>query len=212
MDHPYPTDRSALFTRGRLNLNFELFALLGIFAALVNLIVQRRSVWILFFLAGTFLLVSIFLFEYWNLKLTASILISGWMATAMFAVTIYAEAGQHSPPRLTSNIFMLILSILSVVLVFAAYPLLNSWFISASPRLLISALSLIAVGGIMLSLSEEILRTLTGYLCVLMGFILFYSQLENSVLVVSLLSALILVFALVGSTLLMIPENGGGTE
>lgn len=195
-----------------MSSNVELIAFAGIFIALINLIVQRRAVWNLFFLATAFLLVSIYLFEYWSLKLTASFLVSGWMATAMFAVTIYSEMPRQTLSKQNSNLFMLILSILSIVLVFVAYPLLNSWFISASPRLLISALSLIAVGGIMLSLSGEILRTLTGYFCVLMGFILFYSQLENSVLVVSLLSALILTFALIGSALLMIHVDNGGAE
>lgn len=209
MDGADIVGRPTFFARGLLNLNLEIIALIGIFFALVNMLIQRKPVWIIFFLATTFFFVSIFLFEYWSLKLTASFLVSGWMASAMFAITLYSPNQETALPRLTSNIFMLILSVLSIVLVIVAYPFLNAWFISASPRLLISALSLIAVGGIMLSLSDEVLRILSGYLCVLMGFILFYSQLENSTLVVSLLSAVMLAFALIGSYLLLAPEDEG---
>ncbi|HWS24839.1 MAG TPA: hypothetical protein VN226_10455 [Anaerolineales bacterium] len=187
-----------------MNLNLDLIALVGIWVALFGMLWFNRINLILLSLALGFLFSALLLVEFWSIKLTASYLVSGWMATAMFGVTLLTGGNYRIKSRLETSIFLLIFSILSILLIFVAYPLLSGWFIAASSQLLISALSSIAVGGILISLSGDLLKTLSGYLFILIGFILFYSQLENSMLVVSLLAALILFYALIGSYLIIV--------
>lgn len=187
-----------------MNLNLDLIALVGIWVALFGMLWFNRINLILLSLALGFLFSALLLVEFWSIKLTASYLVSGWMATAMFGVTLLTGGNYRIKSRLETSIFLLIFSILSILLIFVAYPLLSGWFIAASSQLLISALSSITVGGILISLSGDLLKTLSGYLFILIGFILFYSQLENSMLVVSLLAALILFYALIGSYLIIV--------
>jgi|GEM_PF-5687308 len=191
-----------------MNLNLDLIALFGIWIALFGMLWSNRISLILISLALGFLFSSLLLIEFWSIKLTASYLVSGWMAAAMFGVTLLTGGQYRIVSRLETSIFLLIFSILSILLIFVAYPLLSGWFIAASSQLLIGALSSIAVGGILISLSGDLLKTLSGYLFILIGFILFYSQLENSMLVVSLLAALILFYALIGSYLLIVSIEG----
>jgi len=187
-----------------MNLNLDLIALFGIWVALFGMLWFNRINLILISLALGFLFSALLLIEFWSIKLTASYLVSGWMAAAMFGVTLLTGGHYRIKSRLETSIFLLIFSTLSILLIFVSYPLLSGWFIAASSQLLISALSSIAVGGILISLSGDLLKTLSGYLFILIGFILFYSQLENSMLVVSLLAALILFYALIGSYLLIV--------
>lgn len=190
-------------------VNFETVALIGIWASLFGAIWFNRTNLIIFSLSLGFLFSAIFLIEFWSIKLTASFLVSGWMAAAMFGITLVSVGRDTRLARIETNFYLFVFSLLSIILIFVSYPLLNGWFIAASAQLLIGALSSIALGGIMISLSRDLLKILGGYLFILMGFTLFYSQLESSMLVVSLLAALILFYALIGSYLLIVDAEEG---
>ena len=99
-------------------------------------------------------------------------------------------------------VFQLLAGGLTILAIFLAAPLTINLLTELRPVLTISGLILAGMGVLKLGFTDQIFPTIIGLLTTFSGFILFYSSLEQSVLVAGLLAVVILGIALIGNYLM----------
>jgi hypothetical protein len=97
---------------------------------------------------------------------------------------------------------------LVLLAVSAAANTLGAWLPASALPLRWGALVLIGLGLLHLGMTLAPLRVILGLLTTLLGFEVLFSTLENSILVVGLMSVITLGLALAGSYLLILNDAG----
>jgi hypothetical protein len=151
---------------------------------------------------GVFWLVS----QSWPLGLSVVILVTGWMAGALIGASQPSEElVDETFSGRPGLIFRLTAAVIIWVLVFSAAPAISGWFDTTQPVLL-GALMLVGTGLLQLGMTNKPLRMVLGLLTIFSGFEILYAVVEQSVMVVGLISILTLALALVGAYLMAAPS------
>jgi hypothetical protein len=149
----------------------------------------------------------------WPFGLAAIKLVAGWMAGAVLGAS-QPDASLVEDPQAASSttfIFRLLVSMLIWLLVFTLAPAIAN-LVSLPYQLILGGSLLIGMGLVYLGMTTRPLRVLIGLLTTLSGFELFYSAVENSVLVAGLLAVVTLGLALIGAHLLDVLAPKGEAE
>jgi hypothetical protein len=149
---------------------------------------------------GMFWLVMV----HWPLTLSATRLVTGWMAVAVLGITLTdlktnLETETAWP---AGRLFRLFAGGMVLITVSQATPAVAEWLPAGGIPVLWSGLMLIGAGLLHLGITAQPLRVIFGLLTTLSGFEILFSVVENSILVAGLLSLITLGLALVGSYLL----------
>ena len=187
----------------------------------ISLLVVNNWRIIIALLSIQYLAIFFLLLINWSIQLAATNLLAGWIAGAILgigAATFYTEVknkiidGAEGEARnvflkireLTQRgiVFQLLAGGLTILAIFLAAPLTINLLTELRPVLTISGLILAGMGVLKLGFTDQIFPTIIGLLTTFSGFILFYSSLEQSVLVAGLLAVVILGIALIGNYLM----------
>jgi hypothetical protein len=185
-------------------------AALALAVTSVGLLLSRDWRWSLGLLAiqyfAAFWIVSV----HWPLTMSAAKLVTGWMATAVLAMTRLNIpddlAGETSWPE--GRLFRIFAAGLFLVTVSAGANSLTNWLPDAGLPAIWGALVLIGLGLLHLGITLHPLRVILGLLTTLLGFEILYSTIENSILVAGLLAVVTLGLALTGSYLMTLNSMG----
>ena len=173
-----------------------------------GLLISRSWRWSLGLLTVQYFGAFWLLMPYWNLNMAASVLVSGWMATAALGMTQINlrqdPVDESSWPQ--GRLFRIFATGLVLMAISAAATPLTSWLPKSSLPYTWGALVLIGLGFLHLGLTLQPLRVIIGLLTTLLGFEILYSNIENSILVASLLVVVTLGLALTGCYLLILGE------
>lgn len=151
--------------------------------------------------------VVILVAQVWPVGLSAVKLLAGWMAAAVLGITKFSQPGTEDEAHLPSNrVFRFLAAGLVLLFIVSVTPKISDWFPQISAGILLGGLILISMGLLQVGMTSQPFRVILGLLTVLSGFEILYSAVELSVLVDGLLAAITLVFALVGSYLIGLPE------
>jgi hypothetical protein len=185
-------------------VSYAAFAVL--LASSLALLISQNWRWSIIALAVQYLAVFWLVLLSWPTGLAVVKLVTGWMAGALIGASQPAEELQDSAFDNTQGmVFRLAASLIGLILVFAAAPLVADWIPAAQP-ILLGGLVLIANGLLQLGMTTRPLRVILGILTVLSGFEILYAAVEQSVLVAGLSSVITLGLALVGAYLMAAPE------
>lgn len=184
--------------------SYAVFAVL--LATSLALLISQNWRWSIIALAVQYLAVFWLVLLSWPTGLAVVKLVTGWMAGALIGASQPAEELQDTAFNNTQGmVFRLAASLIGLILVFTAAPLIADWIPAAQP-LLLGGLVLIANGLLQLGMTTRPLRVILGLLTVLSGFEILYAAVEQSVLVAGLSSVITLGLALVGAYLMAAPE------
>jgi hypothetical protein len=182
--------------------------LLAITAA--GLLISRDWRWSLGLLALQYLAAFFLMLGHWPLSMAAARLVVGWMAATALGMTHLnlhpAASNESSWPQ--GSLFRMFASGLVLLAVSAAANTLGAWLPASALPLRWGALVLIGLGLLHLGMTLAPLRVILGLLTTLLGFEVLFSTLENSILVVGLMSVITLGLALAGSYLLILNDAG----
>ena len=149
------------------------------------------------------------LLSHWPLNMSATVLVTGWMAAAalgMTRVNINEDPGADTSwPQ--GGLFRIFAAALVLLAITAAAGGLSNWLPGLPAPLALGALILIGLGLLQLGMTLQPLRVIFGLLTTLMGFEVLYSVIESSVLVAGLLSIITMGLALTGCYLLIFGEQ-----
>jgi hypothetical protein len=185
---------------------FERLSLLAVIVLVITtlfLLLSQNWRWNILALAVQYLAVFSLTALVWPFGLAAVKLVAGWMAGAVLGAAQPDSSLVEDPQAAsgTTFIFRLFVSVLIWVLVFTLAPSVAN-LISLPYQLILGGSLLIGMGLVHLGMTTRPLRVLIGLLSALSGFELFYSGVENSVLVAGLLAVVTLGLALIGAHLL----------
>jgi hypothetical protein len=180
---------------------------LGITSA--GLLISRNWRWSLGLLALQYFAAFWLALTRWPLNMSATMLVAGWMATAALGMTHLnltdKTTEETSWPQ--GSLFRIFASGLVLLAVSATAGRLATWLSNSSLPLVWGALVLISLGLLHLGMTLQPLRVILGLLTSLLGFEVFYTLIENSILVAGLLVVVTLGLALTGCYLLMLGEQ-----
>lgn len=185
--------------------------LLAITLALTStgLLVSQNWRWNLGFFALQYFAGFWILLQRWQLSLAAAVLLSGWMTAATLGISILnlsQDQGEESSwPE--GGLFRLLSAGMILLAISSSISGGLTWLPDASLPLTWGALSLIGLGIMHLGMTMQPFRMVIGLLTMLLGFELFYSVVENSILVTTLLVFVKLGLALAGSFLMLSGEK-----
>ena len=185
-------------------VSYAAFAVL--LASSLALLLSQNWRWSIIALAVQYLAVFWLVLLSWPTGLAVVKLVTGWMAGALIGASQPAEELQDTTfNNLQGTIFRLAASLIGLILVFAAAPLIVDWIPAVQP-ILLGGLVLVANGLLQLGMTTRPLRVILGLLTILSGFEILYAAVEQSVLVAGLSSVITLGLALVGAYLMAAPE------
>ncbi|PKO13595.1 MAG: hypothetical protein CVU39_18270 [Chloroflexi bacterium HGW-Chloroflexi-10] len=135
----------------------------------------------------------------WPVGLAAAKLVSGWMAGVILGGAIPEESVlQINQQDQKETRFRVVLGLMIVLVSFVIAPGIATT-IPGPVDILIGGTVLIGIGLLQLGMTADPLRIIFGLLTVLSGFEVFYAAIENSLIVVGLLSMITLGIAFIGS-------------
>jgi len=174
--------------------------------AAAGLMLSRDWRWSLGLLALAYLAGSVLLLAHWPLTMASARLVSGWMAATALGMTHInlpeTSSGETSWPQ--GRLFRMFAAGLVLLAVSAATGSLTTWLPGAVLPIRWGGMVLIGLGLLDLGMTLDPLRVIIGLLITLLGFEVLYSTVENSILVIGLLSIVTLGLALTGSYLLIL--------
>jgi len=184
-------------------------AALAIALTSLGLLLSRDWRWGLGMLALQYLAVFGLVFSHWPLTMSAAGLVAGWMAAAALGMT---HLNLKDPPLTETSwpegrLFRIFAAGLVLLAVSAASDSLQTWLPGAGYPVIWGALVLIGLGFLHLGMTLQPLRVILGLFTTLCGFEVFFSMLENSILVAGLLAVVTLGLALTGSYLLILNSS-----
>ena len=157
-----------------------------------------------------FFAVLFLMLVYWPVNLSGSYFIAGWVSVLILTISLNRAAkGAVIEINFLSfeKFFHMLTALLVMVVIITSYDSLTHWFPSATSPLLISSLSLILLGFLGLAFAKRIEKTVYGLLTFLAGFEITFTQVDNSILMVSLICSAMLLITLVGVYFLQIEEQ-----
>lgn len=151
--------------------------------------------------AAQFMAVFFLLLVFWPVNMAGSFFIAGWVSVLIIAITL---GNQNRGVVVDVNflsfgkIFHLLAGLLILLVILASFGNLTKWFPSANPPLLIGSLSLILLGFLSLAFSKKTEKSIFSLLSIISGFEVSYTQVDNSIMMVTLISITMLLISFVG--------------
>lgn len=152
-------------------------------------------------LAAQYVSVLFLLLVFWPVNMAGGFFIAGWVSILIIAITM---GNQNRGAVVDVNflsfgkIFHLLAGLLIMLVILTSFGNLTKWFPSATPPLLISSLSLILLGFLSLAFSKKTEKSIFSLLSILSGFEVAYTQVDNSIMMVTLISITMLLISFVG--------------
>lgn len=174
-----------------------------------GLLISRDWRWSLGLLVFEYLAAFFLMLAHWPLTMATARLVAGWMAITALGMTLLnlrnAPDTEASWPQ--GRLFRVFACGLVLLAISTTANSLENWLPDVALPIRWGALVLIGLGLLHLGMTLDPLRVIIGLLTTLLGFEVLYSTLENSILVVGLLSIITLGLALTGSYLLILNET-----
>lgn len=144
--------------------------------------------------------------QYWTFGFALSKLITSIMSMVVLSLASVSEDQTEMQIRTTGRVFRAVGFGFCLLLIFFTINA-STQFLSLSIDQTLPALAILICGFLMLGISRDPFRIITGLLTVLAGFEIIYGAVEKSLLINGLLAAACLLIAVVGSYLIM-PVEG----
>jgi hypothetical protein len=136
--------------------------------------------------------------------MAAALLVAGWMSVAALGMTLTTL-----PPRIPSSesswpqarAFRLFMAGMIYVLAAGLTPRINEFVAGIGSPVIAGSILLMGIGFLLLGTNTQVAPIILGLFSVLMGFEVFYSAVEGSILVAGMLSAVNLGLGLAGAYL-----------
>ena len=174
-----------------------------------GLLISRSWRWSIGLLALQYFAAFWLLQAHWPLNMSATVLVTGWMAAAALGMTrinIKEDPGADTSwPQ--GSLFRIFAAALVLMAISAATGSLTAWLPTMQLPMSWGALVLIGLGLLQLGMTLQPLRVILGLLTSLLGFEVLYTVVENSILVAGLLSIVTMGLALTGCYLLILGEQ-----
>lgn len=172
--------------------------------AATGVLLVRDWRWSLGLMAAQYLAAAVLTTAHWPVGMAAALLVAGWMSVAALGMTLTAL-----PPRILSTetswpqarAFRLFMAGMVYVLAAGLTPRIGSFLAGISSPVIAGSILLIGVGFLLLGTNAQIVPVTLGLFTVLIGFEVFYSAVEGSILVAGMLSAVNLGLGLAGAYL-----------
>ncbi len=146
------------------------------------------------------------LFAHWPITMAAAVLVAGWMACAILGMTYLNFKAElpYEDPWSEGWLFRIFAAGLVLLVTTAASSRLLLVLPDAGQPVILGGAILISLGLLHLGMTLTPLRVISGLLTCLGGFLIFFSVIENSILVSGFLSVIILGLALSGAYLIIL--------
>lgn len=172
--------------------------------AATGVLLARDWRWSLGLMAAQYLAAAILTTAHWPVGMAAALLVAGWMSVAALGMTLTAL-----PPRIPSTetswpqarAFRLFMAGMVYVLAAGLTPRIGAFLAGISSPVIAGSILLMGVGFLLLGTNAQVLPITLGLFTVLMGFEVFYSAVEGSILVAGMLAAVNLGLGLAGAYL-----------
>jgi len=172
--------------------------------AATGVLLARDWRWNLGLMAAQYLAAAILTTAHWPLGMAAALLVAGWMSVAALGMTLTAL-----PPRILSTeslwpqarAFRLFMAGMVYVLAAGLTPRIDEFVAGIGSPVIAGSILLVGIGFLLLGTSAQVAPIILGLFSVLMGFEVFYSAVEGSILVAGMLSAVNLGLGLTGAYL-----------
>jgi len=152
---------------------------------------------------------SFFLYlQQWDFLMAAVKLLTGWMCVAVLSFVTGQQYTSEDRDLIPKRLFMMISLVLVWVLAFLLSSRIGSLF-DMSPEFAFASFSIIGTGLLLLGIKSAPFTVIIGILTFFAGFELIYAELESSILIIWLLSAVNLLISFVGSYAVTISKPGG---
>jgi hypothetical protein len=155
-------------------------------------------------MAAQYIAAAILTTAHWPVGMAAALLVAGWMSVAALGMTLTALPPQI--PRTESSwpqarAFRLFMAGMVYVLAAGLTPRIDAFLAGISSPVIAGSILLMGVGFLLLGTNAQVVPITLGLFTVLMGFEVFYSAVEGSILVAGMLAAVNLGLGLAGAYL-----------
>ncbi len=170
----------------------------------IALLVADDWRWVTVHLAVMYAVAASLLTISWPLSTSATLLVGGWMAASVLAVSQHVAGKEPERGRLSAAAFRFLAGLLVAPLAVSLMPALMSWLPPMHPAQLWGGVALIGLGLWRLGLrSGDPFHVTVSLLTVLAGFELIEAALENSLLLAGLLAGVVVALGLAGGYLIL---------
>lgn len=175
----------------------------------IGLMINQNWRWNLGLFALQYFAVFWLVFQNWPLSMSATLLVTGWMAIAVLGMTkVNITENTHTENSWPQGrIFRLLSAGLVILTISALFNTISTWFPKSPQAITWGALILISMGLLHLGMTLQPLSVISGLLTTLSGFEILYTLVENSVLVAGLLAVVTMGLAILGCYLLLLGEK-----
>ncbi len=140
----------------------------------------------------------------WPLATSATLLVGGWMAASVLALSQHVVGKEPERRQLSAAVFRFLAGLLVAPLAVSLMPLLAPWLPPMHPAQLWGSVALIGLGLWHLGLrSGDPFHVAVSLLTMLAGFELLEAALENSLLLAGLLAGVVVALGLAGGYLIL---------
>ena len=172
--------------------------------AATGVLLARDWRWNLGLMAAQYLAAAILTTAHWPLGMAAALLVAGWMSVATLGMALTAL-----PSRILSTeslwpqarAFRLFMAGMVYVLAAGLTPRIDEFVAGIGSPVIAGSILLVGIGFLLLGTSAQVAPIILGLFSVVMGFEVFYSAVEGSILVAGMLSAVNLGLGLTGAYL-----------
>jgi len=181
-------------------------------AAATGILLARDWRWSLGLMAALYVAAAVLTMAHWPLGMAASLLVAGWMSVAALGMTLTAMPRRESSttsPWLQARGFRLFMAGMICVLAAGITPRIDEFIAGVGSPVIAGSILLVGIGFLLLGTSVQVTPIVLGLFSVLVGFEVFYSAVEGSILVAGMLSTVNLGLGLAGAYLSVsgIPED-----
>jgi hypothetical protein len=172
--------------------------------AATGVLLARDWRWNLGLMAAQYLAAAILTTAHWPLGMAAALLVAGWMSVAALGMTLTTRPLQIPSTESAwpqARAFRLFMAGMVYVLAAGLTPRINDFLAGISSPVIAGSILLMGIGFLLLGTNAQVVPITLGLFTVLMGFEVFYSAVEGSILVAGMLSAVNLGLGLAGAYL-----------
>jgi hypothetical protein len=172
--------------------------------AATGVLLARDWRWNLGLMAAQYLAAAILTTAHLPLGMAAAFLVAGWMSVAALGMTLTALpprvlAAESSWPQ--ARAFRLFMAGMVYVLAAGLTPRISEFVAGIGSPVIAGSILLMGIGFLLLGTNAQVAPIILGLFTVLMGFEVFYSAVEGSILVAGMLAAVNLGLGLAGAYL-----------
>lgn len=181
------------------------WAAVGLIAiAATGVLLVRDWRWNLGLMAAQYLAAAALTTAHWPLGMAAAFLVAGWMSVAALGMTLTALPARIPSSETTwpqARAFRLFMAGMVYVLAAGLTPRISVFVAGIGSPVIAGSILLVGIGFLLLGTNAQVAPIVLGLFTVLMGFEVFYSAVEGSILVAGMLAAVNLGLGLAGAYL-----------